>query len=155
MATAEDSAPAMTDGFGDEPTPPVTQTTTAGYAPSRWRWDTVIGLIVLAGAIVWILLSFIESPRQFTQVLTIGLSNGALYALIALGYTMVYGIIELINFAHGELFMLGSVLGAMFLEEWIGQTKSSAVAWVWLAITLVFAMAACSLINVIIEKLAY
>ena len=46
------------------------------------------------------------------QVLVIGLSNGALYALIALGYTMVYGIIELINFAHGDLVMIGSVLAA-------------------------------------------
>ena len=155
MATAEDSAPAMTSATGDEPSPAASQTTSAGYTPRRWKWDSVIGLIVLVGAGIWILLSFIESPRQFTQVLTIGLSNGALYALIALGYTMVYGIIELINFAHGELFMLGSVLGAIFLEEWIGQKSSSAVAWVWLAVTLVFAMAACSLINVIIEKLAY
>ncbi|HKN45397.1 MAG TPA: branched-chain amino acid ABC transporter permease, partial [Propionibacteriaceae bacterium] len=47
---------------------------------------------------------------MFAQVLVIGFSNGALYALIALGYTMVYGIIELINFAHGDLFMIGSVL---------------------------------------------
>src|SRR5262252_1704257 len=46
----------------------------------------------------------------FWQYLTIGLVNGALFALIALGYTMVYGIIELINFAHGDLFMLGSFL---------------------------------------------
>ena len=61
--------------------------------------------------------AFFDGPKTFTQVLVIGLSNGALYALIALGYTMVYGIIELINFAHGDLFMIGSVLAAIFIEE--------------------------------------
>ena len=86
----------------------------------------------------------------------IGLSNGALYALIALGYTMVYGIIELINFAHGDLFMLGSVLAAILLEEKLGPDLVVArgmglspadAAWrSWLF---------CALLNVRIEKLAY
>ena len=46
----------------------------------------------------------------FLQTIIIGLSNGLIYALVALGYTLVYGIIELINFAHGDVFMLGSML---------------------------------------------
>ena len=71
----------------------------------------------------------LDGPTTFAQVLVIGLSNGALYALIALGYTMVYGIIELINFAHGDLFMIGSVFAAIILEERLGQTKSSPKAW--------------------------
>ncbi len=99
--------------------------------------------------------SFISGPTQFMQVLTIGVSNGALYALVALGYTMVYGIIELINFAHGDLFMLGSVVAAIFLEEWLGHTSSNPTGWFWLAITLLVAMAFCALLNVIIERLAY
>ena len=45
---------------------------------------------------------------QIIQTLIIGLSNGLIFALVALGYTLVYGIIELINFAHGDVFMLGS-----------------------------------------------
>src|SRR2546428_10714898 len=58
----------------------------------------------------------------FLQQLIIGLSNGMIIALIALGYTMVYGIIELINFAHGDLFMLGSfcaltLVGALGLRH--------------------------------------
>src|SRR5262245_6109895 len=48
--------------------------------------------------------------QTFGQYVVIGLTNGALFALVALGYTMVYGIIELINFAHGDVFMLGSFL---------------------------------------------
>ena len=47
---------------------------------------------------------------QLIQTLIIGLANGLIFALVALGYTLVYGIIELINFAHGDVFMLGSML---------------------------------------------
>ena len=52
----------------------------------------------------------------FLQQLLNGLTTGTLFALIALGYTMVYGIIELINFAHGDLFMLGSFLALMLVS---------------------------------------
>ena len=55
-----------------------------------------------------------ESDLLLQQLLT-GLSNGMIIALIALGYTMVYGIIELINFAHGDLFMLGSFFALTFV----------------------------------------
>ena len=59
-----------------------------------------------------------------------GLGNGALYALIALGYTLVYGIIELINFAHGDLFMLGTCLAASCLTvQWFGLTEPGARSW--------------------------
>ncbi len=154
MATAEGSAPPMGDNQED-PVIPVTQTTVAGYAPPRFKLESIIGMFVLAAFVIFVVKSFIDGPTQFLQVLTIGLSNGALYALIALGYTMVYGIIELINFAHGDLFMLGSVLSAICLEQWMGQKNSSATGWILLGVTLLFAMAACSLINVVIERLAY
>ena len=52
---------------------------------------------------------------MFTQQLINGLTLGGVYALIALGYTMVYGILGLINFAHGEIYMLGAYLGIIFL----------------------------------------
>ncbi len=128
---------------------------TAERSAPRFKLESLLGMAVLAGGVAWIIWSFATDPVIFTQVLTIGLSNGALYALIALGYTMVYGIIELINFAHGDLFMLGSVVGAIFLEEWLKQTSSSPKSWALLALTMVFAMAACALINIVIEKLAY
>jgi branched-chain amino acid transport system permease protein len=117
--------------------------------------DAKLGMFVLSAAVAWVIWSFSSGSAQFTQVFIIGLSEGALYALIALGYTMVYGIIELINFAHGDLFMLGSVFAAIVLEERFGQTSSSPKAWLLLALTFVLAMAFCSLLNVIIEKLAY
>ena len=115
----------------------------------------ILSYIVLAVSVAGVVVAFFDGPRTFTQVLVIGLSNGALYALIALGYTMVYGIIELINFAHGDLFMLGSVLAAIFLEERLNQTKSSPTAWLLLAVVMLAVMAACAAFNVTIEKLAY
>jgi len=115
----------------------------------------IAGYVVLAVGAVCVVVGFIDGPRTFTQVVVIGLSNGAVYALIALGYTMVYGIIELINFAHGDLFMIGSVLAAIFLEERLNQNSSSPKAWLLLALVMLVVMALCSGINVTIERLAY
>src|SRR5688572_17140626 len=106
------------------------------------------GLLVALG--VWLLWNFIDSPAQFIQVSIIGITNGAIYALIALGYTLVYGIIELINFAHGDLFMLGSVFGMHLLNEWLGVTDSSFTAWLVLIAVTVATMAFCGTINVTI-----
>ena len=55
--------------------------------------------------------------EQFFQQLTNGLAVGGIYALIALGYTMVYGVLKLINFAHGDLFTLGAYLGLTLLTS--------------------------------------
>jgi len=115
----------------------------------------ILSYAVLALAVFAVVVAFVDGPQTFMQVLVIGLSNGALYALIALGYTMVYGIIELINFAHGDLVMIGSVFAAIVLEERLGQTSSSPTAWLWLAVVGVMAMAFCGMFNASIEKLAY
>ena len=53
--------------------------------------------------------------EQLIQTLIIGLANGLIFALVALGYTLVYGIIELINFAHGDVFMIGSMLAFVLI----------------------------------------
>jgi len=115
----------------------------------------VLSYAVLALAVLIVVVAFIDNPQTFMQVMVIGLSNGALYALIALGYTMVYGIIELINFAHGDLVMIGSVFAAIILEERLGQTTSSPEGWFWLAVVGVLVMGLCGLFNATIEKLAY
>ena len=64
---------------------------------------------------------FVLGPRQFINALTIG----AIYALVALGYTMVYGIIELINFAHGDVFMVGGFVSLFVLTNILGQEGSA------------------------------
>src|ERR671938_217421 len=90
------------------------------------------------------------------QVLLHGLTNGALFALIALGYTLVYGIIELINFAHGEVYMIGTFVALTVVLQF-GPTRSSPPATLALALVLalVVAMLVCALLNAAIERLAY
>ena len=61
---------------------------------------------------VWLIVNFIKEPAEFYNLFLIGLTNGAVYGLVALGYSLVYGILELINFAHGDVFMLGGMLVA-------------------------------------------
>ena len=82
---------------------------------------------------------------DFFQQLINGLSLGSIYALLALGYTMVYGIIKLINFAHGEIYMVGAFVGYYVTNQW----KLSLIP------TLLISMAICSVLGVLIEFLAY
>jgi branched-chain amino acid transport system permease protein len=84
-----------------------------------------------------------------------GLKNGALYAMIALGYTMVYGIIQLINFAHGDLFMLGTMMSALVITTVLGQTGQSLAGYGAFAVALVVSMTFCGGINIGIERFAY
>jgi branched-chain amino acid transport system permease protein len=85
-----------------------------------------------------------------------GLSNGSIWALVAIGYTLVYGIIELINFAHGEVFMIGSFV-AVGLFGTLGLTAATGAAGlvVGLVVVLIVSMIACGTLNVLIEKVAY
>lgn len=89
----------------------------------------------------------------FTEQLINGLTLGSIYALIALGYTMVYGIMRLINFAHGELFMLGAYVGFTLLVSSFasGQTSGLLV----LAAVLVGAMAVVAVSGLTVERIAY
>jgi branched-chain amino acid transport system permease protein len=85
-----------------------------------------------------------------------GLTIGSVYALIALGYTMVYGVLEMINFAHGDVYMVGSFLGLLVVAL-MGPSASlvgGSVALV-LAATLLGAMAGCALLGIGIERVAY
>ena len=85
-----------------------------------------------------------------------GLSNGSILALIAVGYTLVYGIIELINFAHGDVFMIGSFTTAGFFGTLgLGLTTGTTGVILGLLLTLALAMVVCGALNVMIEKVAY
>jgi len=110
-----------------------------------------------AGFDVPVIASAIQAnPTQLFQFLLIGLANGSIIAIIALGYTMVYGIIELINFAHGDVYMIGvftslttlSVLGA------VGSKDVGTIA-VSLVIALVVSVSLCAALNATIERVAY
>ena len=96
------------------------------------------------------------TPLQlFSQQLANGLTLGAIYALIALGYTMIYGVIQLINFAHGEVFMLGAYLGLTILLIGSGPAVASGAWFWWVTAMMLLAMIGCGLIGLAIERLAY
>lgn len=92
--------------------------------------------------------------QQFLQQLLNGLFLGSIYALIALGYTMVYGVLRFINFAHGDVFMLGAFAG-LYLNKWLAPALASFPWPVSALVVLLISMALCALLGIIIEYLAY
>ena len=90
---------------------------------------------------------------QLPQQLVNGVQLGAVYALIALGYTMVYGVLRLINFAHGDIFMVGAYLAYYTSMVWFD--RSAVPPYTLLLMMLFIAMAGCATLGVIIERLAY
>src|ERR1043166_5321783 len=92
--------------------------------------------------------------NQFLQQLINGLSLGSIYALIALGYTMVYGVLRFINFAHGDVFMLGAFAG-LYFSRWLKPLLGGAPESLGAISILIAAMVACGALGIIIEKLAY
>ncbi|MFV0381459.1 MAG: branched-chain amino acid ABC transporter permease [Breznakia sp.] len=85
---------------------------------------------------------------QFLQQLVNGLSIGSVFALVALGYTMVYGIIKLINFAHGDIYMIGAFVGYLSVNSFTNGYLGFLAA-------MLAAMFTCAVLGVLIEKLAY
>ena len=135
----------------------------------RWAFGALLAL----GFGYWLIDSFVESPSRFAEVTLIGFTNGSIYALVALGYTLVYGIIELINFAHGDNFMLGSFQAESIVRDGsfqipllfgviaipLGTAATSASSNLERAYAIVmalfFAMLFCMVINVTIERIGY
>ncbi len=105
-------------------------------------------LLVLKGAA--------QSPAGFARNLVEGVSHGGVYALIALGYTMVYGVLGLINFAHSDVFMVGAYAG-IYAAAFFGVTSTSTGATSWGATAGSFAlsMVACAALGMLIERFAY
>jgi branched-chain amino acid transport system permease protein len=127
---------------------------------TAWELISKYGLILLLVALPVIYavvdLSQDGNLSRLGNNLVEGLSNGAILALIALGYTLVYGIIELINFAHGEVFMIGALTSAALFGTF-GLTESTGVFGLVLGLlaTLVLAMVASGILNTMIERVAY
>ena len=90
----------------------------------------------------------------FLQQIINGLVLGSIYALIALGYTMVYGILGIINFAHGDVLMVGAMLALTFIMTMMGLWPDMP-AWLTLCLAIGFSMALCAALSYSIEKIAY
>jgi len=131
----------------------------------RGRWPGRLFLGLVLAVIVWKLtVSVLAGPTIFVQQLINGLQLGFVYALIALGYTMVYGIVRLINFAHGDVFMVGAFISyyaiAQFrLHEWPGRLFTGMAPAASIAIgtvtVMVLSMVVCAVMAVVIERTAY
>jgi branched-chain amino acid transport system permease protein len=117
---------------------------------------SAIGLFLVLLLVCWLAVNLVRTPADFFDVLTIGFTTGCMYALIALGYTLVYGILELINFAHGDVFMLGGMFTITIGTHLFGMKHGQgAVSVLIVFATLLLAMGACGLVNTTIEFVAY
>src|SRR5215212_4737195 len=127
-------------------------------------WQSRIAMAIVVALLLLLLVQSIKDPGQFVSQLLVGITNGAIIALIALGYTLVYGIVELINFAHGDNFMIGSFVGVTVLSGTflgrgffapIDSGSGTGIRIIGVLLALVVAMLVCGLINVGIERVAY
>ena len=91
----------------------------------------------------------------FLTELVSGITHGSVYALIALGYSMVYGILKLLNFAHGDIYMVGSFIGFGIITVFGGAESLSISIWLLLLLMFICAMLGGGLLGVLIERFAY
>ncbi len=126
---------------------------------SRFPRPSIVGAIggvVLLLGVLLLIKNFTVSPSRFVEVTLIGITTGCVYALVALGYTLVYGILELINFAHGDVFMLGGMFTITYATHLFGlHSGQGAVTIPIIFATLLITMLTCGLLNASIEFIAY
>ena len=132
------------------------------FALDRMSWVDVVLLLIRIGFISAVVIgstrTFMEgrfSAAQWATLVSAGVAQGSIYALIALGYTLVYGILRLINFAHGDVFMCGAFF-TVFLAIWTAQEgllerapAITVLSWILFAALISMAVA------VLVERLAY
>src|SRR4051812_13756897 len=95
---------------------------------ARFRGSTgsdLIGLSLVALVVLWLIINLVKTPAEFINVALIGLTNGAVYGLVALGYTLVYGILQLINFAHGDVFAFSGLVASTAIVSILGLDADS------------------------------
>jgi branched-chain amino acid transport system permease protein len=114
-----------------------------------------LGLLALVG--VWLVVNFIKGPQEFVNVALDGLTRGSIYGVVALGYTLVYGILQLINFAHGDVFSLSGLVASTMLLTVLGLTgdSSNLVVVGGIIVTLAVTIPLFAVVNATIERVAY
>lgn len=119
-----------------------------------WGFRILIVAMIVIGTYVTIR-NGKYTGEQWTDFVVFGIAQGSIYALIALGYTMVYGILRMINFAHGDIFMTGA-FGGYFVATWLnGIGFIDKYPIIGLTIPLLFAMLVAALIAMLVERTAY
>jgi branched-chain amino acid transport system permease protein len=116
-----------------------------------------VGLGFVALLLAWLAVNLYKTPTDFFNVFLIGLTTGSVYALIALGYTLVYGILQLINFAHGDVFALSGLFASTLIVSLFGLDEQSSVLAILAGLLAVFviAMVFGAVVNSTIEFVAY
>jgi len=129
--------------------------------PTRWvpriGLLSAIGLVLVAFVLFWLGVNLVKEPAAFASTFLDGLTLGLVYGLVALGYSLVYGILELINFAHGDVFMLGSAISFGVATNWFSLHDTNSIGKLIPALlgTLVVATVVCASLNATIEFVAY
>jgi branched-chain amino acid transport system permease protein len=114
-----------------------------------------LGLVAFVG--IWLVVNFFKGPQEFVNVALDGLTRGSIYGVVALGYTLVYGILQLINFAHGDVFSFSGLVASTILLSVLGlDASSSTLALIGgIVVTLAITIPAFALFNASIERVAY
>jgi branched-chain amino acid transport system permease protein len=123
----------------------------------RSGFIALLSYVLLALVGVWLVGNLIQGPAEFVNVALIGLTNGAIFGLVALGYTLVYGILQLINFAHGDVFALSGLVAFTTVVDVIGLTADESLLAIvgGMALALLVIMTLFATVNVTIEFVAY
>ena len=123
----------------------------------RPRVVSLVGLALVGVLAVWLLVNLVKNPQDFFTVFLIGLTTGTVYALAALGYTLVYGILQLINFAHGDVFALSGLFASTMILTVFELTEESAAIVIVLGLlaTTLVVIAFGATVNAVIERVAY
>ena len=139
--------------------------TSARKSGAELAWIGRGFLLILAAVVALILArNLLDNPRLFAQIVISGLQLGFVYALIALGYTMVYGIVRLINFAHGDVFMVGSFVSFFAVSRFSLHTwpeiafpglSPDLVTLIGAISVILLSMIVCAILAVVIERVAY
>ena len=127
------------------------------FGGRRPSLTSVLGGVFVALLVAWLLVNLVKTPSDFFTVLLIGLTTGSVYALIALGYTLVYGILQLINFAHGDVFALSGLFASTIVLSLLGLSENTSPIGIagGLLLTLLIVVAFGLLVNTSIEFIAY
>ena len=117
----------------------------------------ILGLALVAALVLWLGVNLYKAPYDFLEITLIGVTVGAIYALVALGYTLVYGILELINFAHGDVFTWGAMVTYTVAVSWVGLDGSQTGFYLFVSLLLALICSAifCATLNMAIERVAY
>jgi len=116
-----------------------------------------LGVGFVAVIVLWLFVNFVKDPTYFINIALDGLTRGSIYGVIALGYTLVYGILQLINFAHGDVFALSGLVASTVMLSILGLTAASSNAAVvgGVLLTLAITLPLFAIANGTIERIAY